>query len=130
MVRGSAWSLLLRWSVRLLGLVTTVILARLLTPEDFGIVSMALIVVGAIEMLAASGQRYAIIRHPNPTRSHFDTAWTLSILMGAAVALLILAAAPISASYLEEPRALAVMQWLAVGAFIRGFENVGLISFQ
>ena len=44
MVRGSIWAIGLRWAVRFTGLVSTVILARLLTPADFGIVAIAVLV--------------------------------------------------------------------------------------
>ncbi len=41
--RGTLWSLGLRWTVKLIGLISTVILARLLSPEDFGVVAMAML---------------------------------------------------------------------------------------
>ena len=46
MLRGSAWMIAMRWAIRLTGLISTIILARLLTPEDFGVVAIAMIVVG------------------------------------------------------------------------------------
>jgi len=52
MLHGSAWLIGLRWTVRLTGVVSTVILARLLTPKDFGVVAIAMIVVGLFEMLS------------------------------------------------------------------------------
>ena len=41
LIRGSTWFLALRWSIRSIGLFSTIILARLLTPEDFGLITMA-----------------------------------------------------------------------------------------
>jgi O-antigen/teichoic acid export membrane protein len=49
MLNGALWMIALRWAVRLTGLVSTVILARLLMPSDFGIVAMAMIVVSTLE---------------------------------------------------------------------------------
>jgi lipopolysaccharide exporter len=130
MVRGSLWSIGLRWSLRLTGVVSTVVLARVLTPEDFGIMAMALLVAGAIEVLSDTGQSLALIRHPNPTREHFDSAWTMSILIGLCIAVVIYAVAPLSVWYFHEPRAITVIQCLALRAFIGGFENVGIVLFR
>ena len=130
MVRGSLWSIGLRWSLRLTGVVSTVILARVLTPEDFGIMAMALLVAGAIEVLSDTGQSLALIRHPNPTREHFDSAWTMSILISLCIAIVIYAVAPLSVWYFHEPRAITVIQCLALRAFIGGFENVGIVLFR
>src|SRR5690348_18311449 len=57
MLGGSAWAIALRWSVRLTGLVSTVVLARLLTPADYGVVAIAMLIVGTIEVFAQTGQR-------------------------------------------------------------------------
>src|SRR5215469_4476719 len=99
MFHGSVWMLLLRLGIRLTGFLSTVILARLLIPADFGIVAMALFVVGPLEMLNQSGQVLAIIRHPNPTRADYDTAWTLSVIVAFIIALLIWITAPIAVIY-------------------------------
>jgi lipopolysaccharide exporter len=69
----------LRWSQRLTGVASTVILARVLAPEDFGVMAMALLCAGAVEVLSDTGQSLARIRHPNATRKHFDWAWTMSL---------------------------------------------------
>ena len=50
MVRGSLWAVGMRWSIRFIGLLSTVILARLLMPEDFGIFAMAGLVIGFLDL--------------------------------------------------------------------------------
>jgi lipopolysaccharide exporter len=60
---------LLRWAIRLTGLVSTIIFARLLVPADFGIVAMALFVVGMIELLNQNGQKLAIIHGQGPGKN-------------------------------------------------------------
>jgi O-antigen/teichoic acid export membrane protein len=130
MFRGSVWMVLLRWGVRLTGLLSTIILARLLIPSDFGIVAMAMFVVSLLELLAQSGQTLAIIRHHNPTRADYDTAWTLSVAVGLVVAILIWVAAPITAAYFHESRVQPVMQWLSVRSLLAGFENIGITDFR
>jgi len=130
MLRGSAWMVGLRWAIRLTGVVSTLILARLLTPADFGVVAIAMIVVGLLEMLSQTGQAGAIIRHENPTREHYDSAWTISVLIGFAIALAIVAVAPLTRIYFHDPRSIPVMQCLALRAALAGLENVGTVDFR
>src|SRR5258708_27023874 len=123
MLRGSIWTIGLRWSLRLTGLVSTVLLARLLTPEDFGIVAIAMLVVGAVEVLSETGQRLALIRHPAPTRQHYDSAWTISILIALGLGLVLFAVAPLTTVYFREPRAVAVIECLALRVLLGGVRN-------
>ena len=130
MLRGSIWMLAMRWGIRGIGLISTVILARLLTPEDFGIVAMAMIVVGFIELFGAMGVDLALIRNPTATRAHYDSAWTLEIFQGAALAMAVILVAPFASAYFDEPRLSPVMQVLALRALVGGFENVGVVAFR
>jgi lipopolysaccharide exporter len=101
-----------------------------LMPSDFGIVTIAMIIVGSIEIFNQTGQYLAIIRHPNPTREHYDSAWTIFIILSTILALVILLCAPLSVIYFHEPRATLVVECLALKTFIGGFENVGILNFQ
>ena len=130
MLRGSAWMVGLRWAIRLTGVVSTIILARLLTPKDFGVVAIAMIVVGMFEILSMTGQSMAIIRHSDPSREHYDTAWTISVIIGCAIAAGIVIAAPLSNFYFHDERAISVMQCLALRPLISGLENIGVVDFN
>ena len=130
LVRSSAWMVALRWTLRGIGLVNTFILARLLTPEDFGLVAMATLIIGLVEVFGQTGQILALIRHPNPTREHFDTVWTVSIIIGAAITLVLWLLAPQAALFFHEPRAVGIIQILALRALIGGFENIGVVAFR
>jgi O-antigen/teichoic acid export membrane protein len=127
---GAFWMISLRWALRLTGLVSTVILARLLTPRDFGIVAMAMIVVGTLEMFNQTGQKLVLIRLEEPTDEHFNTAWTISFLLGLVIAVAILAVSPFTEFYFHEPRVVPVMQCLALRAILGGLENIGTVNFR
>ena len=60
----------MRWATRALGLVSTVILARLLAPEDFGVVAMAMVVVGFLEVFTQTGVDLALIRDEKVSAVH------------------------------------------------------------
>lgn len=130
LLKGSIWMIAWRWAVRLIGVISTMLLARLLTPVDFGIVTMALIFVGLMEALNMGGQQLALIRLPAPTRAHYDTAWTLYVIMGFAIGAAIAALAPLTRLYFSDPRVVPVMQCMALRSVIGGFENIGTVDFR
>ena len=130
MVQGSIWNVAWRWTVRGIGLVSTVILARLLTPADFGLVAMAMLVVGVIEVFAQTGVTLALIRIPSPTRAHFDTAWTLQVLINTALAVVMVLAAPLSALYFHDARVENLVYFLSLRTFLSGFINMGIVAFR
>lgn len=127
---GAMWTAGGRIVANLLGLVSTLALARLLTPADFGLVAIAtviLAIVGAVTELSLSA---ALIQHKNPQREHYDTAWTLNILRAAAIAVLLIAAAwPIAAGYSDD-RLIGIFFALGLGALISGLVNPKLVDFR
>jgi len=130
MAKGAAWMVGLRMVDRGIGLISTIILARLLAPEDFGLVAMAMAVYGLLELLGAFGIDVVLIQHQNPQRKHYDTAWTLSVIvLGAQAGLLYLLAQPASA-FFDDPRVGPAMQWLALGFVLDGIHNVGVVNFR
>lgn len=128
-LRGSAWSVLLRWGIRGIGLLNTIILARLLTPEDFGLVAMAMVVVAFLETVADLGIGVFLIRERNLTRAHSDTGWTLQVLQGLCIAAVVVATSPLLTLYFSEPRLLEALWVVAMAPAIRGFRNVGVELF-
>ena len=130
MAAGIAWMSLMRIGVKSLGLVSTVILARLLVPADFGLVTMAMSIIAALELLGAFGFDFALIQRQDATRSHYDTAWTLNVTFASILAVLLLLLAYPAADFYNEPRLRAVIQVLAVSTLVQGFENIGVVAFR
>jgi len=64
------------------GLINVMILARLLPPADFGVVGLTVALIGAFEAMSDLSMSAAIVRHPNPQKKHYDTAFTISVLRG------------------------------------------------
>ncbi|MCA9474146.1 MAG: oligosaccharide flippase family protein, partial [Nitrospira sp.] len=85
------WSMLTRWISRLIGLVSTLILVRILSPADFGIVALASVFVGLVEVSLELGVSAALIQNREVTRAHFDTAWTFSLIQSTSAGLIIAA---------------------------------------
>ena len=97
MARGAVWMVLFKLLERSIGLVSTLILARVLIPADFGIVAMAMTFIAMAELLTAFGFDIALIQNRGASEDDYNTAWTGNLLLGMAIMLAMLAAAvPIS----------------------------------
>jgi len=129
-INGALWMIAMRWMMRLFGLVSTIILARLLTPTDFGIVALALIVVGFLEVLSWTAVDLALIQKQETTREHYDTAWTIQIIQGVIIATLLVILAPYASIYFDEPALTNVVYLLALNSFIIGFQNIAVVDFR
>ncbi|MGE5651934.1 MAG: lipopolysaccharide biosynthesis protein [Bacillota bacterium] len=127
---GAAWMVLFKLAERSIGVVSTLILARLLTPADFGLVAMAMSVVALTELMGAFGFETSLIQRQNARRAHYDTAWTFNVLFGTGTALLIFALASPAARFYGDVRLQWILPALAIGAFAQGFENIGTVAFR
>lgn len=127
---GAAWMILARWALRFIGIVSTLVLARLLVPEDFGLVAMAMTIVTMIELMSWLGLEAMLIKHQSPTKVHYDTAWSLRLcillLCGAVTA----AAALPTAMFFREPRLSTIMFILAGVWVLQSLENIGTVDFR
>jgi O-antigen/teichoic acid export membrane protein len=130
MAAGAAWMVAFKVTERTLTLASTVILARLLVPADFGVVAMAMSIVATLEVLTSFSMDVAIIQRADVQRRHLDTAWTLNAAFGVAIALLLLVLARPTASFYRAPDLVPVMYALAAGWLVQGFENVGPVAFR
>ena|ERR1700730_12860562 len=129
-VKGVFWAVCARWALRSLGLISTILLARLLVPEDFGLIAMASVVIGFLDVLFSQGVDTALIQNSSATRAHWDTAWTIRVLQGAALAVLLVVLAPLASSYYGEPRMMTIMPILAIGTLAASVENIGPVAFR
>ncbi len=82
MARGALWMVLFKLLERSLGLISTLILVRLLSPIDFGIIAMATSFIFMAELLTAFGFDVALIQKQDATEEHYHTAWTCNVLLG------------------------------------------------
>lgn len=130
MAVGAVWMVLFKLVERSIGLVSTVILARVLMPADFGLVAMATSIIAVLELLGAFNFDVALIQNANAERRHYDTAWTFNVLFGLTCAALLFAISSPMAAFYNESRLQPVMCWLALTTLIGGFENIGVVAFR
>jgi lipopolysaccharide exporter len=127
---AAAWISALQVITRTLSLVRNVVLARLLAPDDFGLFGITLAVLSAAENLSGTGLQAALIQRKDDVSDFLDTAWTILVLRGIALALAALAGAPVIAWFYNEPRVQALVSMLAIVFVARGASNVGVLLLE
>lgn len=98
-VRGTAATLAGQWGRFALQIASTMVLARLLTPADYGLVGMVLVITGLAERLTTMGLTTATIQRKEITHAQVNALFWLNAALGVAAAACLAAAAPLIASF-------------------------------
>ena len=109
-----------------------VVMARLLDPEDFGLVAMVTVVTGVYELFTTAGLSSATIQKATVTDEQISTLFWINILVGTILGLLCLATAPVLVAFYHEPRLFWVTVAMAAGLFFSaaGVQHSALLQRQ
>jgi PST family polysaccharide transporter len=130
MATGAAWMVLFKVVDRCTGILSTAVLARLLAPEDFGLIALATSIIAVLEVMGAVGLDTALVQRVDATEEHFNTVWTFNLIFGIFLAAIVVSLAWPMAKIYDDPRLATVMLLLGLRQGIQGFENVGVIAFR
>jgi PST family polysaccharide transporter len=101
-------------------LVVGVLLARLLTPADFGVAALAYVVLGLAQPLGDLGLGSALVQRARLSDRHIRAAFTCSVLGGVGIAAVMIAAAPFGTAVMRDAKVAPVLRLLSVGIALRG----------
>jgi lipopolysaccharide exporter len=124
------WISAARGTTNLLSALSTIVLARLLLPTDFGLVALAVSMLVVLDAFTELSLSQALIHTKEPTPDHYNTAWSLGLARGLLIGLGFASVAPLAASAYSEPRLQEVMFALAISAVAGGLQNPKLVMFQ
>ena len=127
---GAGWVMAWRLLTRGLGLISTLILVRILAPADFGLVALATAFALALDVCLSIGVEDQIVRSADPRPALYHTAFTLNLMRALAVAGLITALAAPAGAFFADARLHDVLLALAVSAGLSGFANIGVADFR
>jgi len=129
-VEGGAWVFALRILNRGLGLVRLVILARILAPADFGLMGIALLAMATLETFSQTGFDAALIQKKEDVESYLNSAWTITIIRGIFLFVILYLIAPYVAIFFKSPEAESIIQVIGFSILFLAFTNIGIIYFQ
>ena len=120
-VRGGAVTLVSQIGRFLLQILSTSLLARILTPEDYGLVGMTTVVTGFIQIFKDIGLSYATIQKPEINHRQVSTLFWVNCAVGTGLALITLLLGPGIAWFYEEPKVAGIMYALSLNFVFSGF---------
>jgi lipopolysaccharide exporter len=129
-IRGGVWVFALRTINRGLRFIRTIILARLLLPEDFGLLGVAMLSISVLEAFSQTGFQTALIQKKDNVESYLDTAWSVSVIRGIVLFLILFFAAPTAAYFFRSDQITGIVRVIAISTLLSGFRNIGMVFFQ
>jgi O-antigen/teichoic acid export membrane protein len=129
-VVGAGWMITWRLGSRVLGFASTLILARLLAPSDFGLLAMAVTFSTAVDAISQIGLGDALVRREEHGLRLHNTAFTLQVLRGVLTGAIVALAAPLASKWFAEPRLTPLLLVLAGLSVLSSFENIGIVEYR
>jgi len=127
--KGVSWLGAFRIVTRGMSFVRTAIIARILSPSDFGLFGIATLTLSFIEVFTETGINIFLIQQKDEADKYISTAWIVSILRGCLIALLIFGFAPLIGSFFHAENSLLLVRLMAIVPFVRGFINPSVAKF-
>ena len=114
-LRGMVWLGGARWAAQLFTWASTLFIARLLSPDDYGLVAIAAAFTGLLEVITDMGMGSALVQSRDLSRRDVEATMGATCLLGAAAAILIFLSAPLWAHIQGDPRIVPIVRVLAIG---------------
>jgi O-antigen/teichoic acid export membrane protein len=128
-IKGIPWVAGLRLITRCVGIGKIVILARILTPAQFGLFSIAILLLTVLDVFSETGINVFLIQREGKLKDYIDSAWFVSVLRGVFVgAVIYLLSFPVSAFFIE-PDLKEIIELIALVPIVKGFVNPSVIKF-
>jgi len=127
---GSVWVFSLRIVQQILSIIKMVVVARMFTPSEYGLVSIALLVLMIMDTFSQTGIQQALLQKTGDIRPFLRPAWTISVIRGVLLAAIAIGISPFAADFFGTGEAEGIIQILALSFLIQGFTNIATVLFQ
>ncbi len=120
-LRGTVWSSIERFSVQAVSFIVMIIMARILTPDDYGLVAMLTIFIAISQSLVDSGFSNALIRKQDRNETDNSTVFYFNIAVGIFLYLILYFCAPLIAEFYKEPLLIPITRLISLSVLINSF---------
>ena len=124
LVSGIAWTGAAKWSAQILSWAATLVVARILTPSDFGLMGMAIVYLGLIQVVNQFGLGAAILQRRDLHTSQIARLGGFSVLLAVCLYASSLLLAPLVARFFDEPVVAPMVRVLSLTFLTGAFEVV------
>ncbi len=120
----------LRVVLKVIGFLSTVFLARLLSPEDFGLIAIIMAFFAMIEIFGSFSFDTVLIQKRDATPADYNTAWSFNVAFGILACLTVAMGGGAVADFYDDQRIEPIMMVLSLLFLIAGFQNIGVVEFR
>jgi len=121
---GFVWNFLTYFLGKMVVLLTTSILARLLTKNDFGLVAVAVVAISYLSVLKDLGLGVALIQRKGDVNEAANTVFTINLIIGFVLTVIAIPLAPLIAIFFMDPQLTPVLRWMGVSFLINALGSV------
>lgn len=129
-IKGGTWVFAARALEQLFTAARLIILARLLSPDDFGVFGIALLILSVLDTFSRTGFRQALIQKSGDAAPYLDTAWTVGLIRSLVIAGVVFLAAPFAAEFFRMPQAAPVIRAIGAAILLQGLTNIKVVCFE
>ena len=129
-IAGFSWQSLQKLFLAALSFAKIYVLARLLSPNDFGLFSLTMIALGITESFTQTGINTTIIQSKHSVKYFIDTAWVIAIIRGFLIGSLMIAMGFFIGQYYQEEQLFSIIAVTALVQVIKGFINPAIVKWQ
>ena len=129
-LKGAGWNGTLQVITTLLAAVKIAILARILSPNDFGLFALVAVAIGIVESLTETGINATIIQSQKSTSYFLNTAWVISIVRGLIISILMILMGFGMQYFYDSPQLFVLVGVASLIPLIKGFINPAIVTLQ
>ena len=129
-ISGFSWQSVLKVLQSVLTIVKVSILARLLSPNDFGVFSLVTIALGIVEAFTQTGVNFSILQSKRPIKYFVDTAWVIAIIRGILISICMVLLGLGMGTFYGMPELPLYIAIAAIVPLIKGFINPSIIMLH
>lgn len=123
-VTGSVWALVEKFSIQLMTFVISIVLARLLSPKDFGLIVLATIFSGISAAISDGGFEKTLIQKKEISPVQIDTVFYVNVALGVLLTIVLYFSAGYIAIFFKEPKLSEVVKFISIGTFLNALSQV------
>ncbi len=116
-ISGVFFTALAKYANLIISLAVTAVLARMLAPDQFGVVAIAMVIIAFLNLIADIGLFPAVIQYKNLTKNDLGNLFSISCYLGFSLALFLVLIAPLIADYYQQSLLRNIIRLLAIGLF-------------
>lgn len=122
--KNSIWKLLESFLSKGVSMLVSIVLARILLPDDYGIIAFTSVFINLSDTLIQAGFSTALIRKEKVDEKDYSTVLGISIIMAFFLYIVIFLSAPIISNFYNEPLLVNVLRVIALSLFFQAFASV------